>query len=82
MNLGDEHPVSLGELVRLLLDVAGGGSFVLVPFPPERKRIDIGDFYADIRASGACSAGRRRWRLREGLAQTVEFYRRHKEHYL
>ena len=48
INLGDAHPVSLAELVRLLLDVAGGGSFVLVPFPPERKRIDIGDFYADI----------------------------------
>ena len=48
LNLGDEHPVSLLELVELLLDVAGGGSCTLVPFPPERKRIDIGDFYADI----------------------------------
>jgi len=48
LNLGDTHPISLIDLVTLLLDVAGGGSYKLVPFPPERKRIDIGDFYADI----------------------------------
>ena len=34
--------------MKLLLEVAGGGTYTLVPFPPERKRIDIGDFYADI----------------------------------
>jgi len=82
MNLGDEHPVSLAELVRLLLDVAGGGSFVLVPFPPERKRIDIGDFYADITRAKATLGWAPKVGLREGLAGSVEYYRRHKEHYL
>jgi UDP-glucose 4-epimerase len=82
VNLGDEHPVSLAELVRLLLDVAGGGSFVMVPFPPERKRIDIGDFYADITRAKATLGWTPRVALREGLAQTLAYYRRHKEHYL
>jgi len=82
MNLGDEHPVSLAELVKLLIDVAGGGSFVLVPFPPERKRIDIGDFYADISRARATLGWSPTVSLREGLARTIEFYRRHREHYL
>jgi len=82
LNLGDEKPVSLLELVELLLDVAGGGSYTLVPFPPDRKRIDIGDFYADIRKVKAVLGWAPRVGLREGLAETVAFYRRHKEHYL
>ncbi|HKZ30730.1 MAG TPA: NAD-dependent epimerase/dehydratase family protein [Vicinamibacteria bacterium] len=82
LNLGDEHPLALVELVKLLLDVAGGGSYTLVPFPPERKRIDIGDFYADITRARTILGLAPKLGLREGLAQTVEFYRRHKQHYL
>jgi UDP-glucose 4-epimerase len=82
LNLGGERPVSLLELVEILLDVAGGGSYALVPFPPERKRIDIGDFYADIGKAQAVLGWTPRVPLREGLAETVAFYRRHKEHYL
>jgi UDP-glucose 4-epimerase len=82
MNLGDERPISLLKLVELLLDVAGGGSFELVPFPPERKRIDIGDFYADITRARSTLGWSPKVELGEGLRQAVEFYRRHKEHYL
>jgi UDP-glucose 4-epimerase len=82
LNLGDDHPVSLLELVRLLLEVAGSGSFTLVPFPPERKRIDIGDFYADITRARRTLGWAPAVPLREGLAETVAYYRRHKEHYL
>jgi nucleoside-diphosphate-sugar epimerase len=55
---------------------------VLVPFPPERKRIDIGDFYSDIRRVQETLGWTPSVPLREGLAQTVAYYRRHKEHYL
>jgi UDP-glucose 4-epimerase len=82
LNLGDTHPVSLLELVKLLLEVAGGGSYVLVPFPPERKRIDIGDFYSDIRRVQETLGWTPSVPLREGLAGTVAYYRRNKEHYL
>ena len=81
-NLGDETPVSLLDLVTLLLDVAEGGSYTLVPFPPERKRIDIGDFYADISKIRATLGWEPRRPLREGLAETVGFYREHRDQYL
>jgi UDP-glucose 4-epimerase len=82
MNLGTETPVSLLDLVRLLVDVAGGGRYRLVPFPPERKRIDIGDFYADISRARATLGWTPSVPLREGLQSTVAYYRANREHYL
>ncbi len=82
LNLGHPEPVSLLELVRLLLDVAGGGSFTLVPFPEERKRIDIGDFYADISRAKATLGWEPKTSLGDGLRQTVDYYRCNKQQYL
>ena len=54
-----------------------------MPFPAERKRIDIGDFYADTSQDpGPARLGSRRSPLREGLDATIAYYREHKEHYL
>ncbi len=80
-NLGEETPVSLLELAELLVEVAGA-RYTLVPFPPERKRIDIGDFYADITKIRETLGWEPHKPLREGLAETVEYYRRHQEHYV
>jgi UDP-glucose 4-epimerase len=82
INLGDDTPVSLTDLVTVLLDVAGGGRFTLVPFPPERKRIDIGDFYADIGKARALLGWAPTVPLRRGLEETIAYYRRHREHYV
>ena len=46
-NLGGREVVSLEELARLLVDVAGQGEYVIREFPEERKKIDIGDYYSD-----------------------------------
>ena len=81
-NLGDAHPVSLLELVKLLVEVAGAGSWTVVPFPAERKRIDIGDFYADTARVRKALGWEPKVPLRQGLAETIAWYRKHKEHYL
>ena len=46
-NLGGEAPVSLLELVKMMIEIAGQGSYRWRPSRPSAKRIDIGDFYAD-----------------------------------
>jgi UDP-glucose 4-epimerase len=81
-NLGGAAPVTLVELAELLHQVAGGGSHRLVPFPPERKRIDIGDFYADAAKIKRALGWAPRVGLREGLERTLAFYREHKDRYL
>jgi UDP-glucose 4-epimerase len=81
-NLGDKTPTSLLDLVKLLVEVAGRGSYRLVPFPPERKRIDIGDFYADTSKIRRTLGWEPAVALRAGLGATLDFYRAHRDHYL
>jgi UDP-glucose 4-epimerase len=73
-NLGGP-PSTLHEVAELLLDVAGGGRYDEVPFPPERLAIDIGDYFADY----SKITERLGWKplvpLREGLARSLAFYR-------
>ena len=81
-NLGGQGAVSLLELARLLIEIAGRGSYKLAPFPPERKLIDIGDFQADASKIQGALGWKPRVALREGLERTVAYYRQNKEHYL
>jgi UDP-glucose 4-epimerase len=80
-NVGGLEPISLREVTELLVEIAGTGSYHLVPFPPERKAIDIGSIYVDDRKIRRVL----RWRpyvdMRAGLERTVEFYRTHRQHY-
>jgi UDP-glucose 4-epimerase len=81
-NLGGQPAVSLLELARMLIEIAGAGSYTLVPFPEERKKIDIGDFQADASKVRGTLGWRPRMSLRDGLERTVAYYRQHKERYL
>ena len=48
-NLGSsELAISLIDLAQLVVKIAGEGEYRLIPFPPDRKAIDIGDYYADF----------------------------------
>jgi UDP-glucose 4-epimerase len=81
-NLGGDEPVSLLELAKTMVEIAGAGAYVFTPFPPERKRIDIGDFYADTTKIRNALGWAPRVKLREGLQRTIEYYRRHRDRYL
>jgi UDP-glucose 4-epimerase len=80
-NIGAIEPISLRELAELLIDVCGSGRFELVPFPPERKAIDIGSIYVDDRKLRRVLKWRPRVDMREGLARTISFYRTHRAEY-
>jgi UDP-glucose 4-epimerase len=80
-NLGGDPPLALKAVAELLVQAAGGGSYELKEFPPERKRIDIGDYYADDRLIRSQLGWQPRVTLDEGLRRTVAFYRAHLQHY-
>jgi UDP-glucose 4-epimerase len=80
-NLGGPEQVSLRELAELLLELNGSGSYSLVPFPPDRKAIDIGDFFADYSKIGRKLGWSPAVPLREGLERTLAYYREHGEQY-
>jgi UDP-glucose 4-epimerase len=80
-NVGAIEPVSLRELADLLIEISGSGSYRLIPFPPERKAIDIGSIYVDDRKIRRVLKWRPRVDMREGLARTVSFYRANRSQY-
>ncbi len=81
-NVGGTQPISHLELVKLLIDVAGSGTFRLVEWPAEKKVIDIGSFYADSSKFRRTVGWEPCTTLRDGLARTVAFYREHLGHYV
>ena len=81
-NLGCERVIGLKALADLLVEVNGGGRYEIRSFPPDRKRIDIGDYYADYSRIRSLLKWEPKVSLGEGLARTVAFYRDHLAHYL
>lgn len=80
-NLGGLEVINLRDLAALTVEVAGGGSFEIIPYPADRKPIDIGDYYADDRRIRTMLGWQPRIDLRTGLARTIAFYREHRHHY-
>jgi len=75
LNVGGDAPYSLVEIARALVHANGGGKFEMREFPPERKRIDIGDFITDDRKFRALAGWAPRLSLAEGLARSIAYYR-------
>ena len=74
-NLGGDRVISLKDLADLLIEVNGGGTYSVQAFPPNRKGIDIGDYYADFSRIRSVLDWNPEVPLREGLARTLAFYR-------
>ena len=81
-NVGGLEPTSHRELVALLIEVAGSGRVRFVPWPEDKKRIDIGSFYSDSTKFEKTTGWLPRVTLRDGLQQTVAFYRAHLPQYV
>lgn len=77
MNLGSSEVVGLRRLAEQLVAVQGGGQWELVPFPPERKAIDIGDYYGDWSRAQQLLGWSPKIGLDEGLRRTLDYYRVH-----
>lgn len=79
-NLGSPQSHSLIEFVELLkkycpIEVES------VPFPEDKKLIDIGDYYGDYTRFREATGWKPVVDLDEGLRKTVDFYKEHKEVY-
>ena len=81
-NLGGCEVISLRELAELSVKINGGGNFQVQDFPAERKRIDIGDYYADDRNIRKELGWEPQFNVGKGLARTLNYYCSHLEHYL
>lgn len=80
-NLGAEDPINLKDTAELLIRAHGSGKYDLVPFPAERKAIDIGDYYGDYRKIRSRLGWKPRVSLEDGLKRTIAYYQQHGSKY-
>jgi UDP-glucose 4-epimerase len=80
-NLGGMRPYSLREIAETIIGLVGQGSVTFVPFPPEKKVIDIGSVYSDYRKIETALGWRPTVDLEEGLRRMIDYYTLHRDHY-
>jgi UDP-glucose 4-epimerase len=81
-NVGGSEPIAHRDLVALLLAEAGRGTVRYVPWPDEKRRIDIGSFYSDSTKFSTATGWRPAVGLREGFRRTLAYYREHFDQYV
>ncbi|MHC4777791.1 MAG: NAD-dependent epimerase/dehydratase family protein [Planctomycetota bacterium] len=80
-NLGGPAPVRFIDMVSEVIRAAGSGSHESVPWPDDRKVIEVGDFSADRSKILSTLGWEPRIPLPEGLKSTVAYYRQHRDRY-
>jgi UDP-glucose 4-epimerase len=80
-NLGSAEVISLKALAEMMVSLHPGARFEVIPFPPERKAIDIGDYYGDFGLIHAELGWSPAIALRQGLQRTLDYYQAHAKHY-
>jgi len=81
-NLGGLELFNLGELAKLIINVNGSGDYVARSFPQDRRKIDIGDYYADFALIRETLGWQPQIGFAEGIEKTLSYYRRHLTHYI
>jgi UDP-glucose 4-epimerase len=81
LNVGSHEPISLLDLARRLVALNGGGEYDLVPFPPDRLAIDIGDYFADSSRLEQLLGWAPEIDLDEGLRRTLDYFRANGDRY-
>ena len=82
LNVGGGDPISLAALAEAVVEANDGGRYEIREFPPERKRIDVGDFLIEDRRFRSLSGWRPRVGIAEGLRRSLAYYRRHLASYI
>lgn len=81
INVGIDKPDNFLTLVKTIIDVAQSGSYTMTPFSPERAAQEPGDFASDITKIYSLTKWKPHVSLHQGLSDTVEYYRKHKDKY-
>jgi UDP-glucose 4-epimerase len=75
LNAGAGRSVSLGEVARRIVSLAGTGRIEEVPWPEGHRKVETGDFLCDTRRIEERLGWKAAVGLDEGLRETVEGYR-------
>lgn len=82
-NTGGVERINLLDLARILIECNNGqGEYQIVSFPEDRKAIDIGDYYSDYSYINNSLGWKPNIKIKDGLVETLEFYRKNLSFYV
>jgi UDP-glucose 4-epimerase len=81
-NVGSGLAVTLRTLAEMLVRECGYGKFVVCSYPADRKRIDIGDYYASTDKLQAEVGWSPQITLQTAIQRTLCYYKQHSRRYL
>lgn len=81
LNIGSGRGTRFAEMAEMVVRAVGTGSVIHVPWPDEYVNVETGDYVADIRRIQEFAGWQSTTGIEEGIALTVEYYRKHREHY-
>lgn len=80
-NIGSGQGVALVDIVKEILRIAGKGRIQFVPWPEQNKKIDVGDFIADIQKIQNTISWQPTISLSDGIQKMIQYYEKNKQHY-
>ena len=81
-NLGNSEKIRLSDLANKMIQIYGRGEVLIMEYPQERKKIDIGDYYSCHKKFTAATGWKPKISLDETLSRTINYYKKHAEKYL
>jgi UDP-glucose 4-epimerase len=81
-NLGAPDKLSLEDTAKIMCQMTEGGDYQMVPFPEDRKAIDVGDFICDYSAFRDQFGWEPKVSFEEGIQRSIEYFREEIENYI
>ena len=81
-NLGAPAPLSLEDTAKIMCQEIEGSDYQMIPFPDERKAIDVGDFVCDYSAFRNQFEWEPKVNFEEGIQRSFEYFKDEIEHYI
>ena len=81
-NLGAPAPLSLEDTAKIMCQETEAGEYQMIPFPEDRKAIDVGDFICDYSAFRDQFGWEPKVNFEEGIQRSFVYFRKEIEHYI
>ena len=81
-NLGAPDPLSLEDTAKIMCQSIEDSDYKMIPFPEDRKAIDVGDFICDYSAFRDQFGWEPKVSFEDGIQRSLEYFRKDIEHYI
>ena len=81
-NLGASDPINLEDTAKIMCQGVKGIHYELVPFPEDRKAIDVGDFTCDYSSFSSAFGWKPKIKFADGIKRSFEYFKNEIEYYI